>query len=487
ALRARTADVIGSHEGEVFEVVRKGRDTLRLDVHRRKEDGTPGARLWRRTFVRGETEEVRLWGRGGDDRLVVRGEGEDGTIRVRFLAGASRDELADSTGGQQVYAYDTRATEALVVLAKGPRAQIEQSDQLTQAAFGSTLPSTGGTEPILSVQSNVDDGVVIGAGVRVTKTGFPHIPYALRQRIEIRVATTTGAVYGRYDADAPRALGLWDAGVEVRMASARSFRTFFGYGGATERLPSARDDVYRVRMARARVSPYAERNFLERLSARFGPSFEYVRPRRDSTQFNVASSLPARDLRAQLLAGVEGRVTVDATDAPVHASRGVRVEMAARARRGLLEAGHAYTGGEAALSLFATHPNAPWATLATRVGGERLFGVFPFYDAATLGGTTNLRGYRSNRFAGRATFFVNAEPRVRLSRFRAVLWPDGEVGLLGFVDAGRVWADHQAPGPWHVGYGAGGWWTLSNRLGGTATFDVSKETRAFSFRLGFAL
>ena len=84
-------------------------------------------------------------------------------------------------------------------------------------------------------------------------------------------------------------------------------------------------------------------------------------------------------------------------------------------------------------------------------------------------------------------FYANVEPRIRFNRFRAVLWPSGEFGLLGFVDAGRVWADGAAPGPWHVGYGGGAWWSLSSRLGGTATVDLSPETRAFSLRFGFAL
>ncbi|HYE57828.1 MAG TPA: BamA/TamA family outer membrane protein, partial [Rhodothermales bacterium] len=138
------------------------------------------------------------------------------------------------------------------------------------------------------------------------------------------------------------------------------------------------------------------------------------------------------------------------------------------------------------MTLYATRASVPWATLGLRVGGEHLVGAFPFYDAATLGGTTNLRGYRAHRFAGRSTFFAGAEPRIRLNRFRAVLWPAGEFGVLAFADAGRVWADGMPKGPWHVGYGAGVWGALSSRLGGTLTYDVSQETRAVSLRFGFA-
>ena len=40
----------------------------------------------------------------------------------------------------------------------------------------------------------------------------------------------------------------------------------------------------------------------------------------------------------------------------------------------------------------------PRTVFAFRVGGEKNFGDYPFYEAAKLGGNSNLRGFRKTRF-----------------------------------------------------------------------------------------
>jgi hypothetical protein len=486
-MRAASVEVLGSHDGEVFRAERQRDGDLRLSVYRRKDDGSAGQRLWRRTFKADETNEVRLWARGGDDRLEVTGPDVRRPITLRFLGGAGRDEVSDSTRGTGLFLYDTRADDALVVETAGPQARVERSDRLIEAAFGYLPPTPGGLLPLPVLSSNVDDGLIVGLNLDVTTPGFGRDPYLRRQRVEVGYATATGGVYGRFEGHYPGLLGRWDGGLDVAAQSPLAHRNFFGYGGTSGRLPGANDAFYRVRLASARLAPYAQRSLMERIAGRMGPTLDLARPSRDTSRFLAEAPLPARDLNAQLLAGAEARLLVDATDNPARPTRGRRVDASVRARQGLLSLQHRYAGVRSSTTLYATRASVPWATLGLRVGGEHLVGTFPFYDAATLGGTTNLRGFRAHRFAGRTTFFAGAEPRIRLNRFRAVLWPNGEFGLLGFADAGRVWADGEPDGPWHVGYGGGLWGALSSRLGGSLTYDVSKETRALSLRLGFTL
>ncbi|RZL06933.1 MAG: hypothetical protein EOO62_17955, partial [Hymenobacter sp.] len=86
-------------------------------------------------------------------------------------------------------------------------------------------------------------------------------------------------------------------------------------------------------------------------------------------------------------------------------------------------------------------PNFPFRiTYAGRIGVQHNIGDYRFYQANTLGGTTNLRGYRRTRFAGRSSLYANFEARLHLFKFNAYLFP-GTFGIMGLADAGRVYSD----------------------------------------------
>ncbi|HEX9952683.1 MAG TPA: metallophosphoesterase, partial [Rubricoccaceae bacterium] len=67
-LLAETADVVGSQDAETYALTWQPDGALDLTVSARDADGPTGPILWRRTFLPGETREVRIWARGGDDR-----------------------------------------------------------------------------------------------------------------------------------------------------------------------------------------------------------------------------------------------------------------------------------------------------------------------------------------------------------------------------------------------------------------------------------
>ncbi|MDX5480988.1 MAG: BamA/TamA family outer membrane protein, partial [Hymenobacteraceae bacterium] len=116
---------------------------------------------------------------------------------------------------------------------------------------------------------------------------------------------------------------------------------------------------------------------------------------------------------------------------------------------------------------FYISPNFPLQlTWAGRVGAAHNYGDFRFYQANTLGGTENLRGYRRTRFAGRSSIYANGEARIQLFDFNLYLTP-GKIGVLGLLDAGRVYYDGDPKEAFfrslHIGYGGGIWVDLLNR------------------------
>lgn len=98
--------------------------------------------------------------------------------------------------------------------------------------------------------------------------------------------------------------------------------------------------------------------------------------------------------------------------------------------------------------------------VAARAAWSQVQGEPPFYELSTLGffdgpvdalgGGWTLRGYRENRFAGRAVALANLETRWKVLEGRRA----GLI-LLGFADGGRVFA-RPADATWRDWKGAAG-------------------------------
>jgi hemolysin activation/secretion protein len=123
--------------------------------------------------------------------------------------------------------------------------------------------------------------------------------------------------------------------------------------------------------------------------------------------------------------------------------------------------------------------------LALRAGGARLFGTFPYFDAASLGGSTN-RGYRTDRFAGESSVYGSAELRTYITgpKYESIF--PVRFGLVGFFDVGRVWQDGEDSRKWHPSGGGG---ILLKAVGTPIVFRVmvahSSESTLFYVGSGF--
>ncbi|MGB3617533.1 MAG: hypothetical protein WBA12_05395, partial [Catalinimonas sp.] len=91
---ARAVTVTGSDKHEEFLVERLSDEATRVRVWKIKKDGERKQKLYDRTFRTGETEEVRLYGLGGEDRFRVEGEVRRGP-RVRIVGGTGEDRIVD--------------------------------------------------------------------------------------------------------------------------------------------------------------------------------------------------------------------------------------------------------------------------------------------------------------------------------------------------------------------------------------------------------
>ena len=184
--RAKRVDIAGSHKHERFEVVRSGDDT-RVLMFKTKKDGELVDTLYNRTFKRGETEEIRLYGFDGDDQFIVRGNVSGGP-RIRLIGGSGDDvfDIKDKVNGfrRHTIAYDVKGTNGgrEDEWQLGPEARFESSERYPELSQTILPQKFDKTTPLLYVARNVDDGLFLEGVTGSRSKVFSKSPTAAARR-----------------------------------------------------------------------------------------------------------------------------------------------------------------------------------------------------------------------------------------------------------------------------------------------------------------
>lgn len=456
-LLSSEVDVYASDDAERAQIVRAADGAVTVIV-------TPGESArpsFARRFVPGETREVRLYLRGGDDAAEVTGTGP-GDILVRVIGGGGDDRLEDrstASGGRRTVFHDDRGDNRVEL---GTQAKLDTRPYVTpqrRSLVGNPPPLRDyGTTTALftpTARWQVDVGPVIGFGPSRTRFGFRRQPYATFHHARVVFAPLAGGVGVEVAGDYRRTNR---PAFTTFLLRANNFETtrFYGFGNETS---DEGDDGerYVVRHNFAAGELLLNRRIAPGLMLAVGPEVRYVDPRvRD--ELLISTEVPAgTSYFAQ--AGALARLALNRRDTLPVTRSGVTAMAEAR--------GFGWTDGGPFGRLrgqAATYVpiGARGPSLAFRAGGETAVGDFPFQEAAFLGGVTSLRGFQYQRFAGDASVFGTAEARQPVGQVRLIV--RGRLGVLGLVDAGRVYVDGESEGGWHTAVGGGVYFETIGRV-----------------------
>jgi outer membrane protein assembly factor BamA len=326
-----------------------------------------------------------------------------------------------------------------------------------------------------------DRGLMLHAGVKKTRYGFLTDPYSSRTQ------TMFGWAFGRSEpfVDARQYVqGLFGGGADLSLRGRYSgveIVDFYGFGNET--LQDEPKTFYEVDQGQFVVSASLGFGDGERTEWALGPVFKRTASDTTVTGNFVAERRPYGS-GTFLQLGVQSTLDLDGRDHRTWPTSGYHVtaETAYYPQILDLEDGIVEASGEIATYM---SPSGGNPTLATRVGGKHVWGTFPYYEAALLGGAENVRGLREQRFAGRSSLYGSAELRAELGSF-FFLFP-AEFGVLGFGDLGRVFQDDLPSDKWHKSYG-GGIWIAPVTRASTLHVSLARNRRrtALYFGLGFA-
>ena len=458
---SREIEIKATDEDEYLELEHRENGELEVSI---SLAGTQNAPYFRRTLYPHETKEVRIYLHGGDDQIAVRGE--RAKIRVRVDGGGGEDTYANRSraGRRMTRFYDARGENRFDMHA----ALIDERPYKRPAPSGAVtdryIIDWGWETVSLPVVSYSPDlGAYAGLFYTRIYYGYRKNPYASQHALNFGVAASEGAKpLVAYSGKFRHLLRGLDGLLEMEYSGINVIR-FNDFGNDVKLLPS---ESYEVKQAQFLFAPALSfRSARETWTLTGGPLIKFTdTPLSDNEgKFIATYEPPLYGTEAFGQIGVGGELVCDTRDNSGHARRGVQFRLRGELYPKLwdVESTFGHIAGDASAYLSANVPTLP--TLALRVGGKTVRGAFPFYEAATVGGPDDLRGFREDRFAGESALYGNGELRLRLARIRFSF--PGELGLFAAVDAGRVFYDddsEEADG-WHIGTGGGLWISFLKR------------------------
>jgi len=473
--------ITGSEQKEIFEIRRLNNDSTMVTVYKPKKNGNQEV-IFERVFLKEETRELRLYGFGGNDEFRLDGDVKKGML-VRIIGGKGSDNVVDSSSvdgwSKKTKIYDN---ESDIVYGKPKEGRQYISDDTLKNDFQRKAFRYDWLAPKLAPGYNPDDGVYLGGGIVFKKQKFGKAPYGSMQSVWGNYAIATGAYNFWYDGIFKEAVGKWDLHLDAKVNGPNYVRNYYGMGNETKKVVDDRD-YYRVRSNDHSITSSLEKQFGKHHNFGFGVGYQSIKLKEDASRIVSRSShgLDSTDFERKNYGVAHVGYQFSTLDAAFYHTRGVKIEAGAKYTMNFKDSkefGQLYSESSVFFS------TGPWTAalrggVATNVGNN-----YEFYQANTLGGTSNLRGYRRDRFSGKTSVYNNTEVRYKIGNYNGYIFR-GQFGLLSFFDNGRVWVPGENSNTWHCGYGGGFWALAYKRLPLTVTYGTSKESGMLNVKAGF--
>ncbi len=484
---SKKVDIIGSNKREQFLIDRLNDNETEVKVWSLNKDGKKKDKIYDRTFKHDETREIRVYGLDGKDEFDVEGKVNKG-LKVRIIGGAGKDDIKDKSEvrglRKRTIILDTKKKNDIEF---GSEARNRTSDLPEKNSYNYTAFNYNKFIPLGYFGFNTDESLVLGAGFLYTTYGFQKLPYSSHHSLGARYATATSALELAYDGLFKSVLGRFDLNLHFIIRDPRYTHNYFGLGNETPK-PENDKDYNRVRIGQLHFFPEITRTFNR---STFGAGVFFQQFNVENTEGRYISDIPANGLSPEIFdlqrfAGISLRYELDSRNDKVLPTRGVYWNTRTIFNKSLSESARTYNKLTSDFSFFLSFRQPQRTVLAFRVGGAVNAGNYHFFQAASIGGKSNLRGHRSDRYAGDASLYQNTEFRFRLFNFSTYI-AKGEFGIIGFNDFGRIWLGGEDSNVWHHGYGGGLWMSPFNLAVLSATYEWSKDEPAglFTFRFKF--
>jgi hypothetical protein len=417
-----------------------------------------GKEYFSRRFDPRETVELLVYLHGGNDTAVVAGNAAH-SILIRVIGGNGTNTFIDSStvGGHR---HPTRLYDGGTVTGVSYGADTS-FDRRPWERMNDTLvphlPDDGGSlAPAIGFSEHRSLGLTPRVGITKYSYGFARRPYATMLEVEGEYATLFHAASVSITADHRLESSPLHFTAFARMSDFEIVN-FYGFGNATP-LIGLPAEYFEARQRQWLVTPAVALAVGENLDVSFGAEVQWSTT--DSLANNFLSTTRPYGFGAFNQAGlrVGARYALPAapdSEGGEHTRHRALIEATAGYFPAVLSLRSAFEDAALTMSASSALPLPTHPLLIVRAGGKKVFGDFPFYEAAAIGGPGTMRYIDTQRYSGDASLFATSELRVPLAHFK--LFAPMRVGVLGVAEAGRVYVDGNSPDGWHALAGGGIW------------------------------
>ena len=459
-----------------------------VDVRLQSGDAAP---YFQRRFDRATTKEIRVYLHEGNDTAVVSGHPRK-SIAVQVIGGNGDNTLIDSStvGGQkrQARLYDAGHVEKWRYKADTVNGIVYQPDSAwNRRPWVWEYEKLSPPERDRGSTSTLMPGLITGADLGFApKLDFTRVRYGFRSypyesKYDLSAGYSTLVTGGKVELmtdnrreNSPLHLLSDEFFSQVEVIE------FHGFGN--DATDPAGDRFFDVRQRAWFLHPAVGFAIHARSDISLGPVVKYVST--DSAPNHFISKNPPYGSGGFGQAGAQLDLRFDSRDDLGFPHRGLVATLSGSAFPKIWD----NTKGPfeeltAAASSYFTLPVLSRPVLAVRAGGTKLFGDFPYYEAAYVGGASTIRTYPYRQFLGDASVYGTAELRVPVAKFTFLV--PLNTGVLAFTDAGRVYVDGKSPGGWHTVAGGGFWLGLVNPSTGITVLLSNRPEQRVTLGVGF--
>jgi len=484
----RVADIHATDADDQATVVRSGEGIV--DVRLQSGNSAP---YFERRFDLGETKEIRIYLHGGNDRATVEGNVRR-SIPVRIVGGNGTNTFVDlsTVGGKRnpTRFYDAGTVQDVKYAKDTVDEKINVDNAFNHSfnrrpwvrAYGKLIPplTDNGTKlhPVVGLHSQRGLGPYPVIGVARYSYGFRTVPYSSLAEADVSYSAKSNRFRVRSNLD-KRFEG---SDVHLPLTAHMSQFEVVQFHGFGNDVPDLRGRLYDVKQRQWRIRPAIGRSFSPVSDISVGPIVSYTSTDSLANRF-IAQQQPY-GFKKFGQAGLQLKMHLDSRYVADTLKPRVLLDVTASGYPAVWDVTKAYESVDGWAAAFFTLPIPKKPVLAFRGGGKKLWGNFPYFDAAYLGGSETFRTEERQRYTGGASLYGTSELRVPIAQFPFILPLD--VGALGFVDAGRVYLNGQSPGGWHSAAGAGLWFGFLNPGTNLNVLVTNRSQHRVITALGFA-
>jgi hypothetical protein len=466
-------EIVGSENDELFQVRKINRDEVEVNVYDLNKKNQPKEKpFYSRKFFSDQTDEIRIYGLKGNDIYRIEGEG-DNKIHLRIIGGPEQDSLFNlSASSSRLKYYDNPGN----IITGKIRKRLSNDSSINTYNYKAYKYNEGSTIK-RPYYSNVR-GVHLQFGYQYTKQLWRKEPFGWHQSLMGYYSISNHSWGGEYEAIFTELIGKWNLTLNANYDQ-KLEQYFFGFGNNTKFDFEKNGYRYYTKEAGGGMGLNRKigKNSLVGVSGNYQSVKILKQPHHvlvSQFPFNDPSTFEQKDFVA-----IAANYGYHHYNDEVVPTKGISFSVEASRTFNLDQNDHSFNRYDGFFGFYL--PLTKAFSLAVRTGAATIDGQPEFYQLASLGGGSTLRGYFRQRFHGKTIFYNGADLRW-IFNTRNYLF-NGKMGLIAFFDDGRVWQPGDNSDQWHFGYGGGIMLAPFNKLAATVYYGLSEETGRFHIRL----